>query len=989
MAEGSGARTLREGAARAPQPHDKIRAARERADLEAMAAEATDEARGLALLLADRDVRHLLAAIHGNSPHLTRILRRHPGWLPRLLAQTPEAALADLLQRLRAMPATATQAEVMAFLRTARSEAALLIAMADLCGLWDLERVTGALTAFADGAVAAGIDWLLADAVRRGQVGSVPEQGPARGSGLAVLGMGKYGAGELNYSSDIDLVVFYEPGQLPLKQGLDDSDFFVRLTKDLVRLLQERTADGYVFRTDLRLRPDPGGTPVAVSLPAAESYYESRGQNWERAAFIKARAVAGDIEAGQRFLKMLTPYIWRKNLDYAAIDDIHSMKRQIHAVGGHGVIAVAGHNIKLGRGGIREIEFFVQTQQLIAGGRDHELRGKQTCAMLDELARKQWITPEAAAELKEAYRFLRKLEHRLQMIDDEQTHSLPKTGDGLDHVACFMGFADRDAFAGELTARLRCVQGHYAKLFETAPPLGEEGGSLVFTGTEDDPETLDTLRGLGFEKVSEMSEAIRGWHSGRFPATRTPRSRELLTSLMPALLRALSRTSSPDTAFSRFDKFLTGLPAGVQLFSMLYSNPSLLDLLAGICGTAPRLARYLSQNPRVLEAVVDPDFFKVLPDPEDLHLSLADALRHAVDYQDTLDFVRVWAREYRFRLGVRVLTGSADAEEAGPAYAALAAELVAVLAPVAETRVAERHGRIPGGRFCVVAMGKLGSAEMSASSDLDLIVIYDLDDPDAMSDGERPLYAAQYYARVCQQLIGALTAPTAEGKLYEVDMRLRPSGNAGPIATAFAGFESYQQSEAWTWEHMALTRARPLAGPEDLRARVAGAIGAVLRRPRERAQLAADVADMRARIARERVSADPWELKHVRGGLVDIEFICQYLQLLHGHDHPDILHPHTRTALSRIAAAGLLPAVTADMLVAAIELNHNLTQVIRICVEGVFKPAEATIGLKSLLARAGNAPDFAALEAELLESQARVREAFDAVVVAAAGTPAG
>ncbi len=990
MTRAGGAKTLREWASLAPQPYDRARVARETGDIEAArAAPADDPAHALAALLDDAAIRHLLASIQGNSPFLTRILRRHPEWLPRLLAHTPETALDDLIGRVHGAAACATQADIMAALRMAKSEAALLIAMADICGAWDLEAVTGALSTFADAAVGAGIDWLLADAARRGQIARVPEEVSARGSGLAVLGMGKYGARELNYSSDIDLVVFYEPGQLPLKQGLDDGDFFVRLTKDLVKLLQERTGDGYVFRTDLRLRPDPGGTPVAVSLPAAESYYESRGQNWERAAFIKARAVAGDIAAGERFLKILTPYIWRKNLDYAAIDDIHSMKRQIHAVGGHGVVAVAGHNIKLGRGGIREIEFFVQTQQLIAGGRDHELRGKQTCAMLDELARKQWIAPEAAAELKDAYRFLRKLEHRLQMIDDEQTHTLPKTDEGLDHVACFMGFDNRASFSEELTKRLQCVQGHYAKLFETAPPLGEDGGSLVFTGTEDDPETLETLRGLGFEKVSEMSEAIRGWHTGRFLATRTPRSRELLTSLMPALLRALSRTSSPDTAFSRFDKFLTGLPAGVQLFSMLYSNPSLLDLLAGICGTAPRLARYLSQNPRVLEAVVDPDFFKGLPDPADLHRSLADMLVHASDYQDTLDFVRVWAREYRFRLGVRVLTGSADAEEAGPAYAALAAELVAVLAPVAETRVAEKHGRMPGGRFCVVAMGKLGSAEMSASSDLDLIVIYDLDDPEAMSDGERPLYAAQYYARVCQQLIGALTAPTAEGKLYEVDMRLRPSGNAGPIATAFESFVAYQQSEAWTWEHMALTRARPIAGPEDLRARVAAAIGKTLCATRDTAQIAADVADMRARIAKERVSADPWELKHVRGGLVDIEFICQYLQLIHGSSHPEILDPHTRTALSRIAAAGLLPPDTADMLVAAIGLNHNLTQVIRICVEGVFNPAEATIGLKALLARAGNAPDFAALEAELFESQARIRAAFDAIVVAAAGTSAG
>lgn len=975
--------TIRENGSKAPAPYDEARVAREMEDLEAAAGAKGDPA--LTAIMADAAARHLIRSVFGNSPFLGRIIRLHPDWLPRLLNRTPEEAMDDLLARAAAARELEKQADVMAALRLAKAEAALLIAMADITGTWPLETVTGALTDFADMAVGSSIVWLLRNAATRGQILRTPEEVSPEGSGLVLLGMGKYGSRELNYSSDIDMVVFYEPGQLPLKDGLDDGEFFVRVTKDLVKMLQERTAEGYVFRTDLRLRPDPGGTPVAVSLPAAESYYESRGQNWERAAFIKARPVAGDMAAGERLLKTLTPYIWRKNLDFAAIDDIHSMKRQIHAAGGHGVVAVAGHNIKLGRGGIREIEFFVQTQQLIAGGRDYDLRGKQTCPMLDELAAKQWIAAETAEEMKEAYRFLRTLEHRLQMIDDEQTHSLPATDTELDHVACFMGFAAQAEFAEALTRRLECVRDHYAKLFETAPPLGEEGGSLVFTGTEDDPETLETLRGLGFTRPSEMSEAIRGWHTGRFPATRATRSRELLTSLMPALLRALSRTANPDTAFDRFDKFLTGLPAGVQLFSMLYSNPHLLDLLAGICGTAPRLATYLSQNPRVLEAVVDPDFFKVLPGREELNRSLKDALVHAEDYQDMLDFARVWAREYRFRLGVRVLSGSADAEEAGPAYAALASELVAALAPAAEDKVAEKHGRIEGGRFCVVAMGKLGSEEMGASSDLDLIVIYDVPDVEAQSDGERPLYASQYYARVCQQLINALTAPTAEGKLYEVDMRLRPSGNAGPIATAFDSFVSYQEAEAWTWEHMALTRARVISGPEELRARIEKAIADTILKKRDKAKIATDVAEMRARLAKDRQSQNPWELKHVRGGLVDIEFICQYLQLVHAHEHPAIRHTHTRTALARIAEENLLPAETADMLVHAISLNHNLTQVIRVCVEGVFDPAEAPIGLKFRLARAGDTPDFATLEAGLLSSQRRVLDAFETIVAAAAG----
>jgi len=968
----------------APAAFDHARIARDWDDFQlALDSIADDKTRLRSkAILADERGHHLLQSLFGNSPFLSGIALRHPDWLARLLDSAPQVTLESLVARTRSLAKSENQTDLMRDLRLAKQEAALVIAMADITSCWTLEEVTRGLADFADAAVHASVEFLLHEAAKAGQILRGAEDILSAGSGLAILGMGKYGGFELNYSSDIDLVVFYEPGQMQLKDGMDSGQFFVRLTKTLVRILQDRTEHGYVFRTDLRLRPDPGGTPVAVSLPAAEEYYESRGQNWERAAFIKARAVAGDMEAGSRFLKMLTPYIWRKNLDYAAIEDVHSMKRQIHAVQGHGTIAVAGHNIKLGRGGIREIEFFVQTQQLIAGGRDRDLRGSQTCAMLDALAAKNWIAQDAADELKEAYRFLRTLEHRLQMVNDDQTHTVPALDEGVRHIACFMGFPDRDAFADALTTRLQRVQRHYARLFETAPPLAEAKGSLVFTGTEDDPETLETLRGLGFDRASEMAATIRGWHSGRFPATRSPRSRELLTSLMPALLRALSRTSNPDTAFTRFDSFLTALPAGVQLFSMLYSNPGLLDLLADICGTAPRLAIYLGQNPAVLEAVVDPNFFAHVPDRAALHASLNAALSHARDYQDTLDFARVWAREHRFRMGVRVLTGSADAEEAGAAYAAIASELIAALAPVALDKVAERHGYMPDGKFVVVSMGKLGSEEMSTASDLDLIVIYDVKKTDQLSDGAKPLMPSQYYARLCQQLISALTAPTAEGKLYEVDMRLRPSGNSGPIATFYDSFLHYQSEEAWTWEHMALTRARTISGESDLQQRVTEAISTTLKRKRQVGKIAFDVVDMRGRIEREFPSSNPWELKYVRGGLVDLEFICQYLQLIHATKHPDILHTHTRTAYARIADASVIPAATADALIAALDLTHNLIQVIRICVEGVFKPEEATTGLKSLLARVGNAPDFAALEAQLHEAQAETRRAFKDIIAA-------
>ncbi|MEQ9144400.1 MAG: bifunctional [glutamine synthetase] adenylyltransferase/[glutamine synthetase]-adenylyl-L-tyrosine phosphorylase [Parvibaculaceae bacterium] len=953
-----------------PSPADPRRGEEALADLR-RALEGTAEA----ALAGSSAFATLAMSLAGNSGFLARTCLRRPSLLAELATEQPDAAFDRAMKELEQAAAAAERFEdLMKGVREAKSVMAVRTAAADLTGLWPLETVTTNLTRFADTVLTAGLDWLLKRAVTKGDI-TDPDMTAAK-SGLVILAMGKYGSGELNYSSDIDLVVFYEPGVVPLRPNLDEASFFVRITKDIVKLMQERTADGYVFRTDLRLRPDPGGTQVAVSLPAAEHYYEARGQNWERAAFIKARPAAGDLDAGKRFIDMLAPFIWRKYLDYAAIEDIHSMKRQIHAVGGHGKIAVAGHNIKLGRGGIREIEFFVQTQQLIAGGREPELRGMQTCPMLDMLAERDWIEPQVAEDLKAAYRFLRTLEHRLQMIDDEQTHALPASDEGLEHVAVFMGYEDRASFETDLVAHLTRVQTHYMALFESAPPLGEEGGSLVFTGTDDDPETIETLAQLGFEKPAEVARTIREWHTGRFAATRSPRSRERLTALMPELLRALSRTADPDIAFVRFDQFLSGLPAGVQLFSLLYANPGLLNLIAGICGTAPRLATYLSQNAGVLDAVLSSDFFTRLPGEEELEEDLAAALEPARDYQDVLDFARIWAREQRFRLGVRVLSASANAREAGPAYSAVAAVLIRQLYPHVVDEVAIRHGIVPDGEMAVVAMGKLGSGEMSAASDLDIIAIYETEDPDAASNGKKPLSASQYYARVTQQLVSALTVPTAEGKLYEVDLRLRPSGNAGPVATKLSSFQTYQAGEAWTWEHMALTRARVISGPPAIADKVEAAIREALIRERDPAKVAADVVDMRGRIEKEFPSSDPWEMKHVRGGLIDLEFIAQYLQLAHAHDHPDILTPETRAVFERAAALGLLAPETAAELISAFDLQHDLTQVVRICVTGVLKPETATEGLKRRLAEGGQAPDFAVLEASLREAQQEVLAHF-------------
>ena len=708
----------------------------------------------------------------------------------------------------------------MRLLRRMKAEAALLIALADIGGVWPVMRVTAALTALADAAVGAAMRHLLGDAARRGRLTPADPAQPEHGSGYIVLAMGKMGANELNYSSDIDLIVFYDAASAALPPDTEPAPFFVRMTRLLVKLLSERTADGYVFRTDLRLRPDPASTQIAVSTAAALDYYESVGRNWERAAMIKARPCAGDIAAGEKLLAEFSPFIWRKYLDFAAVADIHDMKRQIHAYRGHGEIAVEGHNVKLGRGGIREIEFFVQTQQLIAGGRHPELRGRRTLAMLTALAEDDWISSEARDDLAAAYCFLRTVEHRLQMVADEQTHTLPGDRAGLERFARFLGFADRDAFAKTLLPHLRNVQRHYAGLFEQASSAEAKEQLLNFPAEADDRETLDKLAAMGFRKPLEISTLVRGWQAGGYRSLRSPSIRTQLAELVPLLLPQFARSGNPDAALHAFDRFLAGLQGGGRLFSLLRQNPDLIALIALVLGTAPRLADSLAQFPEVMDAVIDPSFFGALPEDTELAASLDRSLQQADGYEDFLDRIRIFAQEHMFLIGTRILSGTVSAEQAGEAFARLADLLVRSLARAVEDKFARLHGRMRGQEIAILALGKLGGREMTATSDLDLIVVYDFDYEHPESDGPRPLYGAQYFARLTQRLISALTAQTNYGVLYQVDMRLRPSGRSGPLATQIAGFAGYQEDEAWTWEHMALTRARVVSASPAFSTRV-------------------------------------------------------------------------------------------------------------------------------------------------------------------------
>ncbi|MFC7734462.1 bifunctional [glutamine synthetase] adenylyltransferase/[glutamine synthetase]-adenylyl-L-tyrosine phosphorylase [Roseomonas sp. GCM10028921] len=936
----------------------------------------------------------LLGALGGHSPFLADLALREATTLFRLSERGADAAFAAALDPLGRADPSASSAQLGAALRQARRQAALIVAAADLTGEWTLDGVTGALSTLAESCIDLACAHLLREACGRGDIAmpNAAKRDPkaaSKGSGLVVLGMGKLGGRELNYSSDVDLMVLFDP------TAATDPDraqsVFVRLARDLVRLLEERTAEGYVFRTDLRLRPDPAATPLAVSVPAAIAYYESFGQNWERAAMVKARPVAGDRALGDSFLAEIRPFVWRRHLDFAMIADIHSIKRQIHAVhgskrGAGAEIAVAGHDVKLGRGGIREIEFTAQVAQLIWGGRDPALRDPTTLGALVALAGAGRIDRRAAADLADAYVFLRDVEHRLQMVADRQTHRLPEDPEGLARIASFMGYSDTESFAAVLTAHLRRVAGQYSRQFEAAPPLslsggeGIEGGNLVFTGAEHDPATLGTLSGLGYANPDGASALVRSWHAGSRRATRSERARELLTALMPALIAAFARQRDPDAALARFDTLLERLPAGVQVLSLFHRNPALLDRVAGVLGAAPALADHLARDPAALEGLLTGGSGTAaasLP-------ALVGAARH---YEEALESVRRIVTEGRFEIDVAALEGLLDVDAAGIARSELADAAISCLLPQVAKDFASRHGKVPGGAMAVVAMGKLGGREMLPGSDLDLVLIYDHAEDVTESDGPKPLAPSAYFSRLATQFVAALTAPGAEGKPYEVDMRLRPSGNKGPVAASIAAFERYHGpklgdgGQAWTWERMALTRARPVAGPPALRRRIAECCREALALHSGPGAIE-DARSMRARMLRDLPPDGPWDVKAMPGGLVEVEFIAQALQCAHAAEHPRILAPATRDALANLARVGLLEEEEAASLIRAERFWRTLQSLLRLTVGRVrteeLPPAAADAVLHGLGVASGTrAVDLSALRAQMRGIAAGVRESFE------------
>lgn len=949
-----------------PEPADEGAAQRL---LERFAALGTSHAR-----LGQGRAQGMLRGLGGSSPYLADLALREATSVRLLVQRGPDAVVELVLARLAAISPPCPRPRLARLLREAKRQMALAIAIADIGGMWNLDRVTGALSALAEATLRRAVAHLLRTGHDAGDLVLPDPSDPEAGCGFTVLAMGKLGAGELNYSSDIDLVLLHDP-DAGVYRGDQPSAFFSRLSRDLVTLMEARDSDGYVFRTDLRLRPDPAATPPCVSLHAALAYYESMGQNWERAAMLKARPIAGDRAMGAAFLADIRPFIWRRHLDFAAVADIHAMKRRIDAhkktalsLAADPLARIAGHNVKLGQGGIREIEFMVQTLQLVWGGRDPGLREPRTLQALRLLARAGHLPARAAAELGRAYRFLRDVEHRLQMVADRQTHVLPEKPAQLEAFATFMGHACGLAFATALLGQLDRVQFWYQEVFGAVPGGGVTAAPLEFAGPATPQATLDALAAMGFGEGARVVDAVAGWQAGRVRALRSERARELLGIVLPRLLEALSRQPQPDAAFSRFAGFLDRLPAGVQLLSLFQRNLDLVGRIAGVLGAAPQLADHLARTPSALDGLLDGDV--PAPIARTLRMRLADV----GGLEEAIARIRATVRESDFAISVATLEGRMDADAAGLARADLADAALSALLPRVLADFAQRFGRVRGGGMVVVVMGKAGGRETMSGSDLDLMLIYDRPEQVTESSGGRPLPASQWFIRAVHAFVAALTAPDAEGPMYAVDMRLRPSGNKGPVAVSLAAFETYHAGSAWTWERMALTRARVVAGPVKLRARVEAAIRTAIASA-DPAQVRADAVAMRARMLRDLPLAGPWDVKQRPGGQVEVEFIAQSLQLLHGPKAQTL-----RLAVAGLRDAGHLAATDAALLIRADRIWRTVQGMLRI-TDGARPPAQlseasAAALLRAVRAAGGDAVDLDELRATLERLAQDVRAAF-------------
>jgi glutamate-ammonia-ligase adenylyltransferase len=861
-----------------------------------------------------------------------------------------ETALAGLLENgawpgVNAAEIATDDAPAATQLRIARRRLALLVGIGDLAGVLDLTAVTHALTDFADRALDLAIRTAIAE--------RTPDAEPA---GFAAIALGKQGSRELNYSSDIDPILIFDPETLPRKPREEPGEAAVRIGRRVVELLQARDADGYVLRVDLRLRPSPEVTPVALPIGAALSYYESQALAWERAAFIRARACAGDIALGERFLDGVRPFVWRRALDFGAIGEIMGISRRIRDHHAQGQAFGPGFDLKRGRGGIRECEFFAQIHQLIHGGRDPALRVPATRDALMALAGAGWIDEGDARALCEAYTLYRTIEHRVQMIDDRQTHSLP-ADEALDQVARLHGLEE----GGALLDLLRpCVEAT-SRIYDTLEP--EDGDRL----SRDSDKIAERLTQLGYGDPAEAASRIERWRAGTYPALRSPAARGALDDVLGGLVEALGEAPEPNAALARLDAILSRLPSAINFFRLLEAQPALARLLGAILCHAPPLAEALGRRPELFDGLLDASALDPVPGVEAL---IADMRRGEAgdDYQVLLDRIRRVVGERRFALGTQIVAGASDPLDVSAGYARLAEAAIEAGAAATVQEFVATHGRVPESELVILALGRLGGAALTHASDLDLIYVF-TGDYAAESDGRKPLGAVLYYNRLAQRVSGALSVPTAAGPLYEIDTRLRPSGNQGPLTVSLDGFARYQRESAWTWEHMALTRVRPVFGSDAARGAVMKVVDDVLAGDRPERDIVADAAGMRDEMAAHKPPAGPLDAKLLPGGLVDLEFAVHAQQLVHrtGFD------PHLGRAIDALIAAGLMPEGMRE----AHDFLSRLLVTTRLLAPDAEPPAPAT---RALVTRTMRLETWDEVVAALEATRQEVRSCWHSII---------
>ncbi len=924
---------------------------------------------------ADPIARGLLEAVFSNSPFLTRCALAEIPFLREILGSGPDTAFGHVITSMKdELSRLMDQDRLMRELRIARRRVALAVALADITDHWPLERITQALSDFADGALSATISHLMLRAAEKGDLVLADEYFPEDDCGYVALAMGKHGARELNYSTDIDLIILYEPMKADYRGSRSLQEAFIRMTQRLVAILDQRTADGYVCRVDLRLRPDPGSTPVAIPCAAAQSYYANRGKNWERAAMIKARPAAGDMALGREFLGELTPFVWREHLDFWAKREIQNIKRQIHAQRGGHEIGFLGHNIKLGRGGIREIEFFAQVQQLIFAGRDPYLRCQRTLDALTTLAEAGFIDEAVAEELSEAYEFLRKLEHRLQMVEDQQTQTLPSDDTGMERLAVFMGFEDVREFRDTVLRHLSQVEAPYNDLFEEAASP-REAESLDFKSPDPNEQTAGVLEQFGYRDVPEAYRRLRAWHEGGLPVTEAEKERTLLVELIPSVVERAAKTSDPDWTLECVDDFLAGLASGSRCLSLLAANPVLLELLVEILTTAPALTATLSGWPEQLETAVSPGFFDMLPDRRLMLADSAEVFKAATGLQGALELASKWAGEHEFQLAANVLRHTIESSDAGHAFSGVAEAACHHLFD----RLARDLGQGPdsmGADMVVVAHGLFGIEELNYRSPLNLFFVFEPNDtPSETSAG------------LAEHLIEMMHAQTPLGRLYDISEDRTLWGRDGPLVISLDGLADLCAETASGPQLLALMQARVAAGPADLARRVSQGLKDVFVQNRAPESIAAIVA-ARGREGLDRgAGSRAWSPRWRHGGLHDLETIVRVLQLRGAAPHPDVLTPSIPGALAGLTAAGLLAEPMVRDLLGAHHLLRQAENIMAISIAETIDPGDAPQELRAALARAAGLESFGQLETALEEATQRVRDAYKDLVKEHRRTP--